>query len=81
MTSRLPDDFFFGAALSGPQTEGCWKKTGKLESVWDHWSQQDIDAFYNKVGSYVGNDMGNQYRGDYKIFHDLGLTSARTSMQ
>ena len=21
---RLPDDFFFGAALSGPQTEGMW---------------------------------------------------------
>ncbi|MDY4041956.1 MAG: glycoside hydrolase family 1 protein [Collinsella sp.] len=81
MTTTLPDDFFFGAALSGPQTEGGWRKAGKIESVWDRWSQEDIDAFHNKVGSYVGNDMGNRYREDYRLFCELGLTSARTSIQ
>ena len=24
MTIKLPKDFFFGAAMSGPQTEGAW---------------------------------------------------------
>lgn len=81
MTVQLPEDFFFGAALSGPQTEGAWKQYGKLESVYDRWCEQDIDAFYNKVGSFVGNDMSNRFHEDYRIFHDLGLTSARTSIQ
>ena len=55
---KLPDDFFFGAALSGPQTEGMWQAYGKLESLWDLWSNLDLGAFYNRVGSYSGNDMG-----------------------
>ncbi|MBM6815505.1 family 1 glycosylhydrolase, partial [Olsenella uli] len=38
----LPEDFFFGAAMSGPQTEGGWNVGGKLESVWDTWSNEDI---------------------------------------
>ena len=28
----LPKDFFFGAAMSGPQTEGGWNVGGKLEN-------------------------------------------------
>ena len=27
---QLPNDFFFGAAMSGPQTEGQWNQGGKL---------------------------------------------------
>lgn len=79
--AKLPENFFFGAALSGPQTEGAWKEYGKLESVYDRWCQQDINAFYNKVGSYCGNDMSNKYREDYRLLRSLGLTSARTSIQ
>ncbi|AEB07049.1 aryl-phospho-beta-glucosidase [Coriobacterium glomerans PW2] len=79
--AHLPQQFFFGAALSGPQTEGAWKQYGKLESVWDRWSQDDIDCFHNKVGSYVGNDMINRCEEDYQIFRSLGLTTARTSIQ
>ena len=29
--STLPSDFFFGAAMSGPQTEGMWQAHGKPE--------------------------------------------------
>ena len=28
--AQLPEDFFFGAAMSGPQTEGAYKAGGKL---------------------------------------------------
>ncbi len=79
--SRLPDDFFFGAALSGPQTEGMWQEHGKLESLWDLWSNQDIRAFHNRVGSYAGNDMGARAAEDFGIFRALGLSSCRTSIQ
>ena len=30
-TCKLPQDFFFGAAMSGPQTEGAWQRYGKVE--------------------------------------------------
>jgi len=79
--STLPRDFFFGAALSGPQTEGMWQAHGKLENLWDLWSNQDIRAFRNRVGSYGGNDMGARYEEDFQIFHELGLSSCRTSIQ
>lgn len=48
---QLPNDFFFGAAMSGPQTEGQWNQGGKLENLWDTWSIQDLGSFYNRVGS------------------------------
>ncbi|MBR3235767.1 MAG: glycoside hydrolase family 1 protein [Atopobiaceae bacterium] len=79
--STLPSDFFFGAAMSGPQTEGMWQAHGKLENLWDLWSNQDIRAFYNRVGSYAGNDMGARYADDYRLLRELGLTSMRTSIQ
>lgn len=30
MTIKLPKDFFFGAAMSGPQTEGAWNVGGRI---------------------------------------------------
>ena len=78
---RLPDDFFFGAALSGPQTEGMWQAYGKLENLWDTWSNLDLHAFHNRVGSYGGNDMGTRFAQDFAMLHELGLSSARTSIQ
>ena len=77
----LPKDFFFGAAMSGPQTEGEWKSGGKLENLWDLWSNEDLDAFHNRVGSYGGNDFTRRHNEDFKILRNLGLTSFRTSIQ
>ena len=77
----LPQDFFFGAAMSGPQTEGAWNAGGKLENLWDTWSNEDLGAFYNRVGSYAGNDFMAHYKGDFQILRDLNLTTWRTSIQ
>ena len=79
--TTLPKDFFFGAALSGPQTEGLWQVAGKLETLWDTWSNLDLGAFHNRVGSYGGNDMGVRYAEDWQTFANLGFSSARTSIQ
>lgn len=78
---KLPDDFFFGAAMSGPQTEGDWQGQGKIENLWDTWSNLRISDFHNRVGSYAGNDFGNRHHEDFELLKDLGLTSARTSFQ
>lgn len=80
-TNKLPKDFFFGAAMSGPQTEGAHNKDGKLSSFWDTWSDLDISKFHNNVGSYVGNDFYNKYEEDIKILKSLNFNSFRTSIQ
>lgn len=77
----LPSDFFFGAAFSGPQTEGAYKLDGKLENVWDTWSDLRIEDFHNQVGSYVGTDFYHRYEEDIQLLKSLGLTSFRTSIQ
>ena len=81
MTIKLPKDFFFGAAMSGPQTEGAWNVGGRLRSYWDMYSDQEINAFFNNVGSYVGNDMYHKYEEDIKLLKSLNFKSFRTSMQ
>lgn len=45
MTIKLPDNFFFGAALSGPQTEGAYNVGGRLRSYWDMWSAPGNQCF------------------------------------
>lgn len=78
---KLPKDFFIGAAMSGPQTEGAYKKHSKLASVWDLWSDINLSDFHNNVGSYAGNDFYNKYKEDIEIFKSLNLDSFRTSIQ
>lgn len=79
--AKFPKDFFFGAAFSGPQTEGAYKLDGKLANIWDVWSDERIGDFYNCVGSYVGNDFYHRYEDDIKLLKSLGLTNFRTSIQ
>ncbi|MCH3968130.1 MAG: glycoside hydrolase family 1 protein [Atopobiaceae bacterium] len=78
---KLPDDFFFGAAMSGPQTEGAWQADGRVESLWDTWSNERIEDFHNRVGSYAGNDFTRRYAEDFKLLASMGLSSVRTSIQ
>mgnify|MGYP002982751278 CR=1 FL=1 len=77
----LPKRFFFGAAMSGPQTEGGWNVGGKLENLWDTWSIEDISSFYNQVGSYVGNDFMHHYKDDLALLRKMGMDNYRTSIQ
>lgn len=78
---KLPENFFMGAAMSGPQTEGAYAKDGRLKSIWDLWSDSSISDFYNKVGSYVGNDFYEKYEEDIKLLKSLHFDSFRTSIQ
>ena len=77
----LPKDFFFGAAMSGPQTEGAYRSYGRIESIWDTWSDLDLKAFYNRVGSYGGNDLTGRFDEEFALLAGLGLNSFRTSIQ
>ena len=33
MELKIPENFFVGAAMSGPQTEGAYKTGGRLERI------------------------------------------------
>lgn len=81
MELKLPQNFFMGAAMSGPQTEGAWKKDGRLESIWDAWSGRSVTDFYNCVGSYVGNNFYEKYQEDVALLKSLKFDSFRTSIQ
>ena len=80
-TFTLPQDFFFGAAMSGPQTEGRPRALGRQESVWDEWSLSRPQDFHNRVTSVCGNDFMARYKEDLALLRGLGLTSYRTSIQ
>ena len=81
MSYQLPENFFFGGSMSGPQTEGKWQDGGKLPNLWDTWSNLDIHAFHNRVGSYAGNDFTERMEEDLQLLKSLGLDSIRTSIQ
>ena len=81
MSYQLPENFFFGGAMSGPQTEGKWQDGGKLPNLWDTWSNLDIHAFHNRVGSYAGNDFTERMEDDLQLLKSLGMDSIRTSIQ
>ena len=56
--------------------------TGHPEgSIWDMYSDMEINAFHNNVGSYVGNDMYHKYESDIQLLKSMNFESFRTSMQ
>ena len=79
MKYEFPKNFFWGAATSGPQAEGCQNKQHK--NVFDHWYDVEPDAFYNKVGPKVTSDFYNTYSEDIDMMKNLGFNSFRTSIQ
>lgn len=47
---HFPKDFWWGAAASGPQTEGRTADDGKGDSIWDYWYATEPERFYQKRG-------------------------------
>ena len=51
---NFPENFDWGTASSGPQSEGSKDKLH--ESVWDYWYKKDKDRFFEKVGPKITCD-------------------------
>ena len=47
----FPEDFWWGAAMSGPQMEGTFEKPH--ENVMDYWYKTSKEEFFNGVGPTV----------------------------
>lgn len=81
MVSSLvfPDKFWWGAASSGPQTEGQFGK--KHENVMDFWFRNKPEDFFEGVGPTVASDFYHHYPEDFQLMQQIGFNSFRTSIQ
>lgn len=77
--NKFPKNFWWGAATSGPQSEGRFNK--KHANMFDYWYEIEPEAFYNQVGPDVASNFYNSYREDLMLMKEVGLNSMRTSIQ
>ena len=77
--SKFPKNFWWGAATSGPQSEGRFNK--KHANMFDYWYEIEPEVFYNQVGPDVASNFYNSYREDLMLMKEVGLNSMRTSIQ
>lgn len=76
---QFPADFWWGAATSGPQSEGRFHKAHR--SVFDYWFDTEPQAFFGGVGPDVASNFYNDYARDIALMKSIGLNSVRTSIQ
>lgn len=75
----FPKGFWWGAATSGPQTEG---NTDKIhENIMDYWYKIKPEDFFNRVGPDVASDFYHTYINDFSLMESIGFNSFRTSIQ
>lgn len=79
MTLTFPKDFWWGAATSGPQSEGRFNK--KHANVFDYWYEIEPEKFYNQVGPDTASDFYHSFKEDIALMKEIGLNSVRTSIQ
>lgn len=79
MKIKFNKDFWWGTAISGPQSEGDFDKQN--ESIMDYWFKKTPSDFHNNIGPIIASDMYKQYKDDVEIISQLKLNSYRTSIQ
>lgn len=79
MKYKFPENFLWGAAASGPQTEGITNKSNL--NVWDEWFREEPDRFYNHYSADIACDTYNRFKNDVKLMKDINFNSFRTSIQ
>lgn len=80
MKYKFPENFLWGAASSGPQSEGCSDQEGKGKNIWDYWYEISPEKFFNGVGPKNTSNFYNMYKDDVKRMKDIGFNSYRTSI-
>lgn len=78
-TYTFPKNFWWGAATSGPQSEGRFDK--KHANMFDYWYEIEPEAFYDQVGPDTASNFYNSYKEDIALMKKVGLNSVRTSIQ
>lgn len=76
---NFPTDFAWGAATSGPQSEGNFHKPN--QNIFDYWFEKKPDDFYNGVGPDEASNFYNDYQKDIPLMAKAGIKALRTSIQ
>ena len=76
---KFPENFWWGSATSGPQSEGRFNK--KNRNIFDYWYDTDKKVFFNEVGPDVASNFYNSFKEDIALYKKIGLNSLRTSIQ
>lgn len=79
MKYKFPNNFLWGAASSGPQSEGEQNKPNR--NVWDVWFDEEPDRFFGHYSPKIACDTYNRYLEDIELMKDISLNSYRTSIQ
>ncbi|MGH1649529.1 glycoside hydrolase family 1 protein [Enterococcus gilvus] len=79
MNVEFPENFWWGAATSGPQSEGRFKKGHA--NVFDYWYEIEPEKFHDHVGPTTASNFYNSYKEDIRLMKEIGLNSVRTSIQ
>ena len=78
-TIHFPEGVWWGAASSGPQSEGTFEKAN--ENVMDYWFRNYPEDFFEGVGPTIASDFYHQYAKDFHLMKQIGFNSFRTSIQ
>ncbi|WP_066067061.1 glycoside hydrolase family 1 protein [Neobacillus soli] len=81
LTYRFPENFWWGSAASGPQTEGGADLDGRKPSIWDYWYSIEPNCFHNGVGPENTSNFYHMFKEDIQLMKETGHTSFRTSIQ
>ncbi|MCL2112721.1 MAG: glycoside hydrolase family 1 protein [Streptococcaceae bacterium] len=79
MNLQFPEKFWWGAATSGPQTEGRFKK--QHDNVFDYDFDHFQERFWGAIGPDTASNFFNDFRDDIELMKAAGLNSVRTSIQ
>lgn len=79
MIRTFPKHFWWGAATSGPQSEGRFNK--QHANIFDYWYELCPEEFYGQVGPDTASNFYNSFREDIRLMKEAGLNSVRTSIQ
>lgn len=78
---KFPENFWWGTATSGPQSEGAADIDGREKSIWDYWYEIEPERFHNNVGPEHTSTFHSNYKEDIALMKEIGQNSFRTSIQ
>lgn len=81
MEYQFPDGFWWGSAVSGPQTEGRVVGDGKGDNIFDYWFSQEPEKFFNGVGPDRTSQVYTYYSEYIQLMKQTGHNTFRTSIQ
>jgi len=78
---KFPQDFWWGSASSGPQSEGAALVDGRSENIFDLWFRTEPHRFHNQLGPKDASRFYENWKEDIALLKTLGHNSFRTSIQ